>query len=156
MALGHHVHPDRRSGFTHLATVIDLFSGRHRAELVGDVLAAAVAARGGNVAGMIFRSDRGSQCKSRLAADYWTGQSTRRTMGRVGSCFDNVAAEAEGRRETFRSYEQQRHRQAQHPDSPATLISIAEWKSTSMDRGRLRRLRYLDVGHPQPLIRPNG
>lgn len=110
----------------HLATVIDLFSGRHRAELVGDGLAAAVAARGGNVAGMIFLSDRGSQCKSRLAADYCTGQSTRRTMGRVGSCFDNVAAEAKARRETFDSYEQQRHCLAQCPSIPIMLISIVE------------------------------
>jgi transposase InsO family protein len=53
----------------YLATVIDLFSGRligwsiadhHRAELVRDSLAAAVAVRGGDVAGVIFHSDRGS------------------------------------------------------------------------------------------------
>jgi len=160
----------------YLASVIDLFSGRligwsiadhHRAELVRDALAAAVAARGGDVTGVIFHSDRGSEYTSRLAADYCAGQGIRRSMGRVGSCFDNAAAEsffaaykretvtmtergrfadeAEARRETFRwiafynhrrrhrragmlspaDYEQHHRRQAQRPDGPATLISIA-------------------------------
>jgi transposase InsO family protein len=167
--------PTGEPGFMYLATVIDLFSGRllgwsiaehHRAELVRDALAAAVAARGGDVAGVIFHSDRGSEYTSRLVADYCAGQGIRRSMGRVGSCFDNAAAEslfaaykretvtmtehgrfaddAEARRETFRwiafynhrrrhrragtpspvDYEQ-RHRDTQRPDGPATLISIA-------------------------------
>jgi transposase InsO family protein len=125
--------PVGESGFIYLATVIDLFSGRligwsiadhHRAELVRDALAAAVAARGGEVSGVIFHSDRGSEYTSRLVADYCAGQGIRRSMGRVGSCFDNAAAEsffaaykretvtmletgrfadeAEARRETFR------------------------------------------------------
>jgi transposase InsO family protein len=167
--------PTGESEFMYLATVIDLFSGRligwsiadhHRAELVRDALAAAVAARGGDVTGVIFHSDRGSEYTSRLVADYCAGQGIRRSMGRVGSCFDNAAAEslfaaykretvtmtergrfadeAEARRETFRwiafynhrrrhrragmlspaDYEQ-RHRDAQRPDGPATLISTA-------------------------------
>jgi transposase InsO family protein len=125
--------PAGESGFIYLATVIDLFSGRligwsiadhHRAELVRDALAAAVAARGGDVSGVIFHSDRGSEYTSRLIADYCAGQGIRRSMGRVGSCFDDAAAEsffaaykretvtmleggrfadeAEARRETFR------------------------------------------------------
>jgi transposase InsO family protein len=125
--------PTGESGFMYLATVIDLFSGRligwsiadhHRAELARDALAAAVAARGGRVSGVIFHSDRGSEYTSRLLADYCAGQGIRRSMGRVGSCFDNAAAEtffaaykretvtmtergrfadeAEARRETFR------------------------------------------------------
>jgi len=52
--------PTRESRFAYLAPVIDLFSGHptgwsiaehHRAELVRDALAAAVAARGGDVTG---------------------------------------------------------------------------------------------------------
>ena len=97
--------PVGESAFTYLATVIDLFSGRligwsiadhHRAELVRDALAAAVAARGGPeaVGGVIFHSDRGSEYTSRLVADYCAGQGIRRSMGRVGSCFDNAAAES--------------------------------------------------------------
>ncbi|WP_194922144.1 IS3 family transposase [Catenulispora rubra] len=125
--------PVGESGFVYLATVIDLFSGRllgwsiadhHRAELVADALTAAVAVRGGDVDGVIFHSDRGSEYTSTLAADYCRQQGIRRSMGRVGSCFDNAAAEsffatykretvttlatgriadeAEARRETFR------------------------------------------------------
>lgn len=126
--------PTGESGFMYLATVIGLFSGRlvgwsiadhHRAELVrDDALAVAVAARGGSIGGVIFHSDRGSEYTSGLVADYCAGQGIRRSMGRVGSCFDNAAAEsffaaykretvtmtgrgrfadeAEARRETFR------------------------------------------------------
>lgn len=125
--------PVGESGFIYLATVIDLFSGRligwsiadhHRADLVADALAAAVATRGGGVDGVIFHSDRGSEYTSALVAAYCRQQGIRRSMGRVGSCFDNAAAEsffatykreavttleagrfadeAEARRETFR------------------------------------------------------
>jgi transposase InsO family protein len=127
--------PVGESGFIYMATVIDLFSGRligwsiadhHRAELVEDALKAAVAARGGPAAvrGVVFHSDRGSEYTSALVADYCRAQGISRSMGRVGSCFDNAAAEsffasykretvtaletgrfadeAEARRETFR------------------------------------------------------
>jgi transposase InsO family protein len=125
--------PVGETGFIYMATVIDLFSGRlvgwsiadhHRAELVTDALKAAVATRGGRVDGVIFHSDRGSEYTSAPAADYCREQGISRSMGRVGSCFDNAAAEsffasykretvttlqtgrfadeAEARRETFR------------------------------------------------------
>jgi transposase InsO family protein len=93
-------------GKLYLATVIDLFSRRLLAcptslhpdtELCADAITIAVAARGGrqNVEGVIFHTDRGSTytskgftklCKKRLGI--------RQSMGRVGSCFDNAAAEA--------------------------------------------------------------
>jgi putative transposase len=54
----------------------------------------AVAARGGNVAGVIFHTDRGST----YTADDFTGLCAKlkitQSMGRVGSCFDNAAAES--------------------------------------------------------------
>jgi transposase InsO family protein len=95
--------PVGESGFVYLATVIDLFSGRlvgwsiaghMRAELVRDALAAAVAARGRDVSGVIFHTDRGSQYTSKLVAEYCRDQQIRRSMGRRGVCWDNAAAES--------------------------------------------------------------
>ena len=95
--------PIGECGFVYFATVIDLFSGRlvgwsiaehMRAELVQGALAAAVAARGGNVDGVIFHTDRGSQYTSFLVAEYCRDQGIRRSMGRRGVCWDNAAAES--------------------------------------------------------------
>lgn len=93
-------------GKLYLASVLDLFSrkllacptsDRPNAELACDAIKIAAAARGGRVAidGVIFHSDRGSTytaadftllCKDKLGI--------RQSMGRVGSCFDNAAAES--------------------------------------------------------------
>ena len=54
----------------------------------------AVATRGGAVPGVIFHSDRGS---TYTANDFTTLCETldiTQSMGRVGSCFDNAAAES--------------------------------------------------------------
>lgn len=84
-----------------LASVIDLFSRRllgyatsahPDARLAGGTIKMAVAVRGGNVAGVIFRTDRGSA----YTAGEFTGLRGRlgitRSMGRVGPCFGNAAA----------------------------------------------------------------
>ena len=93
-------------GKLYLATVLDLFARKLLAcpisehpdtELCSDAIKIAVTARGGraNVEGVIFHTDRGSTytskdfrrlCKRRLGV--------RQSMGRVGSCFDNAAAES--------------------------------------------------------------
>ena len=90
-------------GKLYLATAIDLFSRRllgyatsasPDAVLAGQAIKMAVAARGGNVAGVIFHTDRGST----YTADHFTGVCAKlkitQSMGRVGSCFDNAAAES--------------------------------------------------------------
>jgi putative transposase len=90
-------------GKLYLATALDLFSRRllgyatsvhPDAVLAGQAIKMAVAARGGNVAGVIFHTDRGS---TYTAGDF-TGLCTKlgitQSMGRVGSCFDNAAAES--------------------------------------------------------------
>ena len=89
----------------YLATVIDLYSrrllgyatGLHPdAELAAAAINMAVAARGGpdTIAGVIFHTDRGST----YTADHFTALcrrlDIRQSMGRVGSCFDNAAAES--------------------------------------------------------------
>ena len=93
------------SGKLYLATVIDLYSrrllgaatGLHPdADLACQAIKMAVAARGrvDNVRGVIFHTDRGAT----YTADRFTALcrklGIRQSMGRVGSCFDNAAAEA--------------------------------------------------------------
>jgi transposase InsO family protein len=87
----------------YLACVIDIRSRRvlgwsmaphMRAELVIDALQAAVAARGGDVAGVIFHADRGAQYTSAAFAQVCDHHGIRRSMGRVGSSYDNALAES--------------------------------------------------------------
>lgn len=89
--------------YLYLATVIDICSRRllgwsiadHlRADLVCDALQAAVAARGGEVENVIFHSDRGTQYTSAAFAAVCDRYGVRRSMGRVGSSYDNALAEA--------------------------------------------------------------
>jgi transposase InsO family protein len=90
-------------GWLFLATVIDLFSRRvigwalashMRVDLACDALKMAIATRGGDVSGVIFHSDRGSQY---TAADYrklCAANGIRQSMGATGVCWDNAAAES--------------------------------------------------------------
>lgn len=84
-------------GTLYLATVIDLFSRRllgyamgerHDAELVVASLHMAAATRGGDVRGVIFHSDRGSEYQSRRFRRACRRLGVTQTMSRVGSCFD--------------------------------------------------------------------
>jgi putative transposase len=90
-------------GKLYLATVIDLFSRRclgyamgehHDAGLVSASLQMAAATRGGSVDGVIFHSDRGSEYTSEAYNALCDRLGVVQSMGRVGSCFDNAAAEA--------------------------------------------------------------
>ena len=92
-----------QEGWLYLADVLDLGSRRvvgfamaehMRTELVAGALDMAVAARDGEVAGMIFHHDRGTQYMSRdfreLCGKYQVAQS----VGRIGSSQDNAVAES--------------------------------------------------------------
>ncbi len=90
-------------GMLYLATVIDLFSRRllgyamgehHDAGLVVAALNMAAATHGGDVRGVIFHSDRGSEYGSRRFRRACRRLSVFPSMGRVGSCFDNAVSEA--------------------------------------------------------------
>ncbi|WP_326600991.1 IS3 family transposase [Streptomyces sp. NBC_01800] len=90
-------------GKLYLATVIDLFSRRllgyamgerHDADLVVASLNMAAATRGGDVRGVIFHSDRGSEYQSRRFRRACRRLGVTQSMGRVGSCFDNAVSEA--------------------------------------------------------------
>ena len=90
-------------GWLYLATVLDVFSRRvigwalatHlRAELVCDALRMAVATRGGNVAGVIFHSDRGCQYTSAEFRALCDAHGVQQSMGKTGVCWDNALAES--------------------------------------------------------------
>ncbi|GAA1351628.1 hypothetical protein GCM10009612_08720 [Streptomyces beijiangensis] len=91
-----------RKDWMYLATVIDIHSRRvvgwsmaehMRADLVIDALEAAVATRGGNVDGVIFHSARGTQYTSAAFSSACRKHGIRRSIGRVGSSYDNAMAE---------------------------------------------------------------
>jgi transposase InsO family protein len=90
-------------GKLYLATVLDLFSRRllgyamsehHDAALARAALSMAAANRGGNIEGVIFHSDRGSEYTADLYANACRRLGVIQSMGRVGSALDNAAAEA--------------------------------------------------------------
>ncbi len=97
-------HIPTQQGPVYLATVEDLYSRRvlgfalsdtyPTAALAQAAINMAVATRGGNVRGVIFHTDRGSQ----YTADAFTGACRRlgivQSMGRVGSALDNAPAES--------------------------------------------------------------
>ena len=92
-------------GKLYLATVLDLCSRRllaaptsnhPNAELAGDAIKMATAVRGGaaNIKDVIFHTDRGSTYTADSFTTLCKGLEIRQSMGRVGSCFDNAAAES--------------------------------------------------------------
>ncbi len=93
------------AGKLYLATVIDLYSrrllgaatSRHPdAVLASAAIKMAIAVRGGRqaIAGVVFHTDRGSTYTADAFTKLCRDTGIRQSMGRVGSCFDNAAAEA--------------------------------------------------------------
>jgi transposase InsO family protein len=90
-------------GKLYLAHVEDLASRRipgfalsehHDAAVAVAALQMAAAVRGGDVCGVIFHSDRGSEYSADLFETACGRLGVTQSMGRVGSCFDNAASEA--------------------------------------------------------------
>ena len=90
-------------GKLHLASVLDIgsrrivgfaLSERHDAELAYGALAMAAAVRGGNVAGVIFHTDQGSEYTSGTVRAACERLGIRQSMGRPGSALDNAAIES--------------------------------------------------------------
>ncbi|PWI09772.1 IS3 family transposase [Streptomyces sp. NWU339] len=85
------------------ATVIDVCSRRvigwsiadhMRTQLVTDAIETAVAARGGQVHGVVFHTDRGAQYSAGAFSEVCHRHGIRRRTGRVGSSCDNALAES--------------------------------------------------------------
>jgi transposase InsO family protein len=90
-------------GFLFLASVLDLGSRRLIGfamgermpwELCKDAIDMAVSTRCGEVAGMVFHHDRGSQYLSKDFRGHCTKLGIVQSVGRVGSCHDNSPAES--------------------------------------------------------------
>jgi putative transposase len=90
-------------GKLYLSSVLDLASRRiagfsigehHDARLARSSLVMAAAVRGGDVKGVIFHSDKGSEFTASLFAQACSNLGVTQSMGRVGSCFDNAAIES--------------------------------------------------------------
>jgi putative transposase len=90
-------------GKLYLASVEDRFSGRllgyatsahHDAELTCAALRMAAATRGGDIDGVIFHSDRGSEYTAVAFNRLCCALGVVQSMGRVGSALDNSPAEA--------------------------------------------------------------
>lgn len=90
-------------GVLYLDSVLDICSRRvvgfalgehHDTELAYAALTVAVAIRGGDVTGVIFHTDRGSEYTSRQFRSACTRMKIRQSMGRPGSALDNAAIEA--------------------------------------------------------------
>jgi transposase InsO family protein len=90
-------------GFLYLSFVEDLASRRilgvsmashMRATLVGDALNEAVGIRGGDVTGVVFHSDRGTQYTSDQFAELCASHGVSQSVGRTGVCWDNAPAES--------------------------------------------------------------
>ena len=90
-------------GKLYLATVLDLASRRlpgfavgehHDSALAKAALCMAAAVRGGEVAGVVFHTDKGGEYVGDLFAGACTALGVTQSMGRVGSALDNAAAES--------------------------------------------------------------
>ncbi len=142
----------------YLATVIDLYSRRllgaaprlhPDADLACAAIKMAVAARGGKAAiwredeaeRVIFHTDRGSTYTANSFTKLCRTMGIRQSMGRVGSCFDNAAAEA-----FFSSLEWEvlsRHEFANTRQAQAVVL---DWCYGFYNHERAAQLR----GHDEP------
>ncbi|MEV8477489.1 IS3 family transposase [Streptomyces sp. NPDC051173] len=131
----------------YLACVLDICSRRvigwsmathMRTGLVIDALKMAVATRGSSVDGVIFHADRGSQYTAAAFAEVCDGFRIRRSMGRVGSSYDNALAE---------SFWQGLKRETMHQRLFSTVrqarLEIFQWLTYYNARRRHSALNYL-------------
>jgi transposase InsO family protein len=90
-------------GKLYLAAVLDLHSRRcvgfalgahHDAELARAALCMAIAIRGGDVTGVIFHTDQGSEYTAGLFATACASAKVTQSMGRTGSALDNAVSES--------------------------------------------------------------
>jgi transposase InsO family protein len=143
------------TGKLYLATVIDLYSRRllgaatgpaPDAELACAALAMAVAVRGGRDEirneELVFHTDRGSTYTANTFTRLCRELGVRQSMGRVGSCFDNAAAEA-----FFSSLEWEVLSRQQLPDPARAKSVVLDWCYGFYNQDR----RHSSIGMMSPI-----
>ena len=134
------VHTDEGPVF--LATVEDLYSRRMlgfaqsddypTAELATAAINMAAATRGGDVAGVIFHTDKGSQYTSDAFAQACRRLKITQSMGRVGCALDNAAAES-----FFSTLEHELITRRRYRTRDQARADIAAWIDTWYNQRRL-------------------
>ena len=129
-------------GPVYLATVEDLFSRRMlgfaqsdsypTAELATAAINMAAAVRGGDVAGVIFHTDKGSQYTSDAFAEACRRLNITQSMGRVGCALDNAAAES-----FFSTLEHELVTRRHYRTRDQARSDIAAWIDTWYNQRRL-------------------
>ena len=135
-----------------LATVEDLFSRRllgfalsdchPTAELAQAAINMAVAARGGDVAGVIFHTDKGAQYTSAAFAAACARLGIRQSMGRAGCALDNAAAES-----FFSTLQHERLSRRRYPTRLEARRDVAAW----IDQWYNRRRRHSSADMLAPI-----
>jgi transposase InsO family protein len=142
-------------GKLHLASVLDMASRRvlgfalsehHNAQLAYDALTMAVAVRGGQVPGVIFHTDQGSEYTAGTFRAACQRLGIRQSMGRPGSALDNAVIES------WHSTLEFELRRLQHFATRAQArAGVAAWiedyvrHEALLDRVEVRDLRRLAV-----------
>lgn len=136
-------------GWAYVATVIDLHSraligwaipDHMRTSLVTEALEMAIVHRR-PPRGAIFHSDRGTQYTSREFAKYCKKHGVRRSMGRIGTCFDNAVAES-----FFASYK----KELIHTRPWPTLKHLKKATFTWVEQYYNRTRRHSTLGYLTP------
>lgn len=135
------------STWLYLATVIDICSRKvvgwsianhMRTSPVTDAIEMAVAARGGRVRGVVFHTDRGAQYSAAAFADVCLRHGIRRSMGRVGSSYDNALAES-----FFQGLKRELLHGRRWTSKAQTRLELFRWLSYYNRRRRHSALGYL-------------
>lgn len=95
------------------------------ADMVCQAIDAAVACRGGDVAGSVLHSDRGGEFTAALTAQACTRHKLKRSMGETGICWDNSPAESFW--STFKHEYYYRHAFATKAELVAAVDNWIEW-----------------------------
>ncbi|NSL43646.1 IS3 family transposase [Streptomyces sp. 8P21H-1] len=131
----------------YLATVIDIclrrvvgwsIADHTRTSLVTDAIEMAVAARGGRVHGVVFHTDRGAQYGAAAFAEVCRRHGIRRSMGRVGSSYDNALAES-----FFQGLKRELLHGRHWASKAQTRLELFRWLSYYNRRRRHSALDYL-------------